>query len=90
MSAGPEDFFAVVSDAVSRGRCMRITLKGGKSLEGVPESVSADAENAPPAWEPDPLPPDVADQYGPVEILVRIAGQEILAQEVESFILLDA
>jgi len=76
-----EQFTNVALDAAVHDRAMRVVLKGGETLEGVPEEVSDDATNA---ALPDATPEEQA-MFGPVERVVTIAGTSVLAQEVESF-----
>jgi hypothetical protein len=74
-------FQVAAGEAVSEGLPMKITLKGGEHIEGVPESVESDASNRPGAF----TPPDEEHLYGPMEHTVQIEGKDILAQEVREF-----
>jgi hypothetical protein len=84
-----ERFRKAAIEAVSAATPMRVVLKGGETLQGIPERISSDAENAPSAWNP-PMTPEEQQHFGPVEYVLTIAGKEILAQEVEEFAVLDA
>ncbi len=78
-----EAFRRAVHEAVSSGKRMRLRLRGGEVLEGVP-TFSAGFGKTPMASS-EPVPRDEQQHYGPPEFVVTIDGQEILAQEVEYF-----
>lgn len=71
-------------EAVSGGLHLRLVLKGGEVLEGVPETVSGDASNRPPAFGSTP-PSERGLYVDRVETSVEIAGTEVLLEEVASF-----
>ena len=70
-------------EAVSGGLHLRLVLKGGEVVEGVPETVRGDASNRPAFG---PAPPSERGLYvDRVETSVEIAGTEVLLEEVASF-----
>jgi hypothetical protein len=71
------------TDAVSNGTPMRLALKSGEVLEGVPESVAVDAMNAPAINTP--LASFEREHFGPTEVTIMLAGTAVLAQEVREF-----
>ncbi len=86
MSEDPrlQQFSETALSAAINDLTMRVVLKGGETLEGVPEEVSEDATNA-------ALPgstPEEEAHFGSIERVVTINGTSILAQEVEQFTLL--
>jgi hypothetical protein len=86
MSEDPrlQQFSETALNAAINDLTMQVVLKGGETLEGVPEEVSEDATNA-------ALPgstPEEEAHFGPIERVVTINGTSILAQEVEQFRLL--
>jgi hypothetical protein len=88
MSEGQEVFIrdlrVAATEAVSNGTRMRLVLKSGELYHGVPDRIQVDASNSPTFFNT-PLAPEDRDRFGPNEIVIQIAGTEILAQEVESF-----
>lgn len=77
---------ATAGEAVSGGLQLRLELKGGEVVEGVPQSVNDDASNRPGfGYEP---PPGERPLYvDRVETSIKIAGTEVLLQEVAVFTL---
>lgn len=71
------------SEAVSAGLHMRLALKGGEVIEGVPDTVRVNVEDVPPRGTPQ----SELHLYGAREETIQIAGAEILLQEVASFTL---
>ena len=61
---------------------MRLELKGGEIVEGIPESVHADASNRPSIFTP---PSEEHLYVDRVEVDVTIAGKKVLLQEVAGF-----
>jgi hypothetical protein len=68
----------VAGEAVSEGLPMRLLLKSGEILEGVPENVTVDHSNV----GPRDMAPHEAEFYGPPEYTVTLSGTSVLAQEV--------
>jgi len=74
---------ASVDEAVSGGLPMRLALKGGEVLTGVPDSVKSDASSRPPSGG---TPSELRHLYvDRVEVSVELGGTEVLLQEVASF-----
>jgi len=70
-------------EAVSGSLHLRLVLKGGEIVEGVPETVRSDASNRPGFGAP---PPSERGLYvDRVETSVDIAGTKVLLEEVASF-----
>lgn len=70
-------------EAVSEGLILRLVLKGGESVEGIPDSVDIDASNRPGRW----TPKDEEHLYGPMESTIQVGSLAVLAQEVREFTL---
>ena len=68
-------------EAVSAGLHLRLVLKGGEVIEGIPQAVGVDVE----AVAPRGTPPSELDLYGAREETIQIADSEILLEEVASF-----
>lgn len=68
-------------EAVSAGLHLRLTLKGGEVIQGVPDTIRVDVENVAPRG----TPPSELHLYGSREQTIQIAGSEILLEEVASF-----
>jgi hypothetical protein len=68
-------------EAVSAGLLLRLALKGGEVIEGIPLAVGVDVEDVPPRG----TPPSELHLYGAREETIRIADSEILLEEVASF-----
>ena len=68
-------------EAVSAGLHLRLVLKGGEVIGGVPLAVSVDVEDVAPRG----TPPSELHLYGAREETIQIADSEILLEEVASF-----
>lgn len=69
------------------GLRIRLVLKDGDVIEGLPEQLDIDAENAP-AFFNTPLSETDREAFGPVEVTVTIAGGGVLAQQIREFVVL--
>ena len=70
-------------EAVSGRLHLRLLLKGGEVVEGVPDAVRGDASNRPPFGS---TPPSERGLYvDRVETSVEVGGTEVLLEEVASF-----
>lgn len=77
---------ATAQEAVNGGLHLRLVLKGGEVVEGVPQAWKGDAANRP-GFGYDP-PPDQRHRYvDRVETSIEIAGTDVLLQEVAAFTL---
>lgn len=70
-------------EAVSGRLHLRLVLRGGEVVEGVPQTVSSDASNRPAFGS---TPPSERGLYvDRVETSVEVGGTEVLLEEVASF-----
>lgn len=70
-------------EAVSGGLHLRLVLKGGEVVEGVPETVRDDASNRPAFGSTSPSERGL--YVDRVETSVEVGGTEVLLEEVASF-----
>lgn len=70
-------------EAVSAGLHVRLVLKGGEVVEGVPDAIAIDAEDVPPHG----MPASDVQLYGAREETIQIGDSKILLEEVASFTL---
>ena len=78
---------AEVGQAVSDGRPIRLVLKGGEVLEGIPHCIRVNVSSRPGSGN-SPLAVEEHGLFGPAEVVVELAGTAVLAQEVEDFAVL--
>jgi hypothetical protein len=75
---------AAVVEAVSERWRVRLVLKSGEMLEGIPESINVNVANRPSSSN-SPLAVEEWGHVGPAEVVIELAGTPVLSQEVEDF-----